>query len=247
MLEPFGLIKQSATDTLELSYVWDEWQIKNYYMFAPEELFTRLDKITNKANTGLTLAIGEWICFRFSRLSVDPVPLQFLQAAWAGSVHPAYCSYVETNDDEWRGPVREPLAVVIAIANDALFCLRDDPNVATRVCWMKNLAKHVLPETQLFEKWFEFTVQRLSQFHTKTVEIKADQINLFEEFPGQGKPVPREAFDPNYDYSPKLAPQLWDRFLKDLPAQNNPFLNNADILRDVSNMPAKPYTYSENS
>jgi hypothetical protein len=224
MLPIPAYIQSSGIAIRDVPYEWDEWRVKDYYMYVESKQFARLDLLTNKANTGLTIAAGEWICHRFSLLSQDPAPLQFLEAAWAGIIHPAYCIYTETEDDEWRGPVREPLAVMIAITNDALFCLRDDPHVATRACWMYNLARHVLPSTGAFEAWFLACIARLEQHHTKAIEHVTDETDLFDDFPGQGAPVPRQAFDPGFDYLPSDAPRLLDAFLRSHAEDTNPYL-----------------------
>src|SRR5262249_54367240 len=162
------------------------------YMFVEPAEFERLDALTNKANTALTVAIGEWICTRFAKINADPTARQFLEACWAGIVHPAYCVYTETVGDAWRGPVRAPLAVPIAIANDSLFCLAYDSHVATRACWMSNLARHVLRDASAFERWRDVAVGRLERFHTRSQEAHLAPDDLFADVEWQGRPIPRE-------------------------------------------------------
>jgi hypothetical protein len=219
---------------------WDEWDHKNYYMFAERDQFDRFNALTNAANTALVMAIGEWICGRFIRLDADPRPLQFIEAGWAAIVDPAYCIYTETVDDEWRGPVRAPLAVVIAIANDAIFCLDLDPNVATRVCWMWNLAHHVIEPHDQLDTWFEAIFRRLEQYHTKAAE--PNQEDLFSDRPPRGLPVPRAATDPALDYRADAAPALLDAFLRSLSPAENPFLRPAEFIH-VPEVPT-PYRYT---
>src|SRR5690242_2671157 len=184
-----------ATDVVR--FLWDEWNCKQYYRFVDDAMFERLDQLTNKANTGLSIAVGAWTCERFSTLDPDPSPKEYLEAAWAAVVHPAYCKYTETIDDEWRGPIRAPMALTITLVNDALFGLGYDLHVARRVCWLYNLTHHVLPDTQAFKAWFEACVQRLEQFHSQAVDTRGEEEeDIFADFPWQGSPVPREAFDP---------------------------------------------------
>jgi hypothetical protein len=245
MLNPPPHLVAASQTAVPPQYAWDEWRTKEYYMFVQPELFAELNQLTNKANTALTNGIGEWICARFKALEPDRVPLQFLEAAWAGVIHPAYCEYTETTDDEWRGVIRAPLAVMIAIANDALFCLRDDPNVATRVCWMRNLAKHVLPADSAFDAWFEACVRRLQPIHGKAQEAEADstKVDLFDQFSGQGRPVPREALDLGRTYDPAAASGLLDTFLSSLVVQANPFLRSAEEIATIPEFRHEPYRY----
>jgi len=243
MLQPPRFVQPAHAADGELLYPWDEWHVRDYYMFTDPDDFKRLDALTNKANTALTIAAGEWICVRFAPLDADPIPLQFLEAAWAGIIHPAYCEYTETVDDQWRGPVRAPLAVTIAIANDALFCLRDDPHVATRACWMRNLARHILSAPDRFDAWFDVCTERLARYHAKNNDPGALVSSVFDDFPAQGVPVPREALDPAYPYDPVEAPQLLDRFLRSLDVSANRFLRSPLELRDVDDLPGPPYRY----
>jgi hypothetical protein len=244
MLSTPSYIQANTVGSAVLLYAWDEWQIKTYYWSVDEQQFKRLEMLTNEANLGLTLAAGEWVFHRFCAVNTDPSALQFLEAAWAGMVHPAYCIYTETPDDEWRGPVRGPLAVSIAIANDAIFCLQDDPRVATRACWMYNLARHILPAHDGFDAWFESCVLRLERYHSNSTEARpAGRTGLFEDASIFTRPVPREAFDPQRPYDPMQLTALIDRFLASLQPASNPFLRNSADLALVDDLPGPPYRY----
>ena len=92
----------------------------------------------------LAIATGLWICERFRLVDSDRRPLQFLEAAWAGTISRSYCHYAEIDDDEWRSPARGPLGMTISIVNDAIFHINEDSKVAMRAVWMNSLARHVL-------------------------------------------------------------------------------------------------------
>jgi hypothetical protein len=237
-------IRDANLHLADTAYAWDEWKCREYYLFEQPDLFKRLDELTNKANTALTIGIGEWVCARFRTRDRDARPLQFMEAAWAGVVHPAYCQYTETVDDEWRGPVRAPLAIAIVVTNDALFCLADDPNVATRVCWLRNLAQHVIADTGPFDQWFEACVQRLERFHTKLLELPSTPTSLFDALPPQGQPVPREAVNLDFPYDPQQAPTLLNAYLSALKPLENPYLRTPQELQDVDDLGSAPYSYT---
>ena len=234
-------IAQANIATLTLQFAWDEWNIKSYYWDVPQALFDRLNALTDDASMSLALAIGEWVFHRFDALNRDPAALLFLEAAWAGTVHPYYCQYTETVDDEWRGPVRGPLAVMIAIANDGLFCRDNDPEVATRACWMHRLAKHVLADTAAFDAWFETTVKRLEQFHARG--SAPEPTSFFGLNLASRAPVPRDAFDLGLAYAPERTPHLIDSYLRSLDARANPYLRPADELVDVPEFNGTPYRF----
>lgn len=239
-------IEVSGVAHQQLTYAWDEWSVGEYFHFLPERQYLRLAALTNNANLGLCLASAEWVRTRFSVLDHDSIPINFIEAAWAGATHRAYCRYTEVDADEWRGPVRGPLAIMVTILNDALYGLGSNPEIATRACEMLNLANHILPSTDSFDAWWEACLNRLEQFHTKAIEINDEEPDLFENFPNQGSPVPREAFDPKYPYDPVLAPSLWDAYLRNLDPASNVFLPSIKDLSVVDDLPAAPYRYLRN-
>jgi len=238
-------IRDAGISSAEELHEWDEWNIRSYYMFEDGDQFTRLDGLTDKANTALVIASGEWVCERFRLLDRDPRPLQFLEASWAAVVNLAYCQFTVTEDDEWRGPVRGPLAMTMTIVNDALFGLEDNPDVAYRSCWMFNLARHVLPSTDAFDRWFETCVARLEVTHNSADDVPGEEEDddPFTKVPWHGSPVPREAFDLSFQYQRELAPGLLDGFLRSLRPSENPYLRNAQEIGDLGGVGQTPFAY----
>lgn len=237
---PLHIVRASIADPV-LAFAWDEWAIKSYYWDVPQALFDRLDALSDDACMSLALATGEWVFHRFDAVNSDPTPLQFIEAAWAGTVHPYYCVYSETVDDEWRGPVRGPLAVAMAIANDGLFCRANDPEVATRACWMYRLATHVLTDPGEFLKWFDAVVRRLETWHLRAV------ANTPPTFFGlsltSANPVPRAAFDVSRGYDAGRAADMVDDFLRGLDPVANPFLRPVRDLLGVEDFAGAPYHF----
>jgi hypothetical protein len=203
-----------------LLYDWDEWDVHQYFDFSDQALEQRLAEVSGRASIALSLAVGEWICHRYSLLSSDPAPMQYLEAAWAEQLLPEQCSPVETDDDEWRGLVRGPLSLVITIANDGLFCLDEDDDVPVRAVWMTNLARHLLPEPAAFEKWLAQVLDLLVQHHPKAgsegESLPDDEFHL-------GRPVARELFDTTNPYQPADEARLIAQFLQSVDS-TNPYL-----------------------
>src|SRR5262245_50646922 len=68
---------------------------------------------------------------------------------------------------------------------------------------------------------------------------------LFSQLPaGMGRPVPREALDPEAVYEPAQAPALLDAFLRSLDWVNNPFLRTASEVEDSDDFDGVPYRYA---
>lgn len=232
-------IQRAGIATNGIRYVWDEWRVNDYFLEIDDDQFKRLDDLSDAANLALAIGCGEWICHRFSLLSEDREPYYFIEAGWAAIIHPAYCLDIETDDDEWRGPVRGPLNMAISIIHDGIHRLETDPHEATRACWMYNLAMHVLPQVEDFQKWYEECVIRFEQYYPF---VESDDI--WEDFPNLGTPVPREALDPAIPYDPQNAFLLLDRFLRQLNPNQNPYLIDPEGLIDFPGFEGVPYRYS---
>ncbi|MCA9469790.1 MAG: hypothetical protein KC643_30695 [Nitrospira sp.] len=238
LLVPNYIIDANVATNL-IHYYWDEWSVKDYFIEVEEDQFERLDDLSDAANLALAIGCGEWISYRLSLLNNDPVPQNYLEAAWAAIVYPGYCKYIETVDDEWRGPIRGPLNMTISILNDGIHCRDTDSQEATRSCWMYNLAQHVLPHTDEFDRWFEACVLRLELYHPWV-----EDDDIWEEGPPFGLPVPREVLDPSFSYDPENAPELIDRFLRSLNPEHNPFLPSNDEDLEVPGFKGILYQYS---
>lgn len=203
-----------------LLYEWDEWDVHEYFDFPDEALEAQLMTVSRRASMALALAAGEWICHRYSGVSADPAPMQYLEAAWAEQMHLDTAAYVETDDDEWRGIVRGPLSLVITIANDALLCLDEDEETSIRAAWMTNLARHVLPNADAFERWLEAVIARLMQHHPRENEVIE---SMDGDVYGTGRPIARELFDTGLPVDPPAEAALIEAFLRSVDPQN-PFL-----------------------
>jgi hypothetical protein len=209
---------------------WDEWNITEYYAFVEDDFDDRMSTISGRGAMALTLAVGEWICQRFSRLDNDPAPMQFLETTWAEQMQPGLGAYTETDDDRWHGVIRGPLSMVITIANDAAFCLEEDDDSGDRAAWMTNLARHVLPKRDAFERWLQEVIDRLALHHPRK---GSEQESLPDDEFQLGRPVARELFDTTRPFGTADEPALIDQFIKAVDPQN-PFLDaNAGESADI--------------
>lgn len=221
MLRPLQPAIDAGLTDDSLLYTWDEWKVMSYWAFVDDEMDAKLALVSGRAALALALAVGEWICQRFSRLDGDPRPMQFLEAGWAEQMQPGLGAYTDPEEDEWRGLVRGPLLFVIKIANDGLFCLEEDNEPRNRPAWMTNIARRVLPTRDAFEAWLAAVLALLAQHHpkagAKTESLPDDQFDL-------GRPVARELFDTTRPYKASDEAMLIARFLQTVDPRN-PFLS----------------------
>jgi len=225
----------------DLVFPWDEWNLRPYYDHDAKGWWKRLNALSIRAQLALTNASGEWVRHRFSSVDGDVRPLQMLEAAWAGVVSPGYIRMPEPEEEEWRGPARGPLYILMLIVTDAFNHLEMDSDGASRAVWMYNLAQHVLPRTDAYDAWFGEVVQRLERHHPKPGPTEED---LFSGLPpGMGVPVSREAFDPRLAYDPAQAPAQIDAFLQRLDWRQNPYLCPPNVMSQEGFFEGTPYRY----
>lgn len=229
-------------------YPWDEWKVRDTYEPVDEELLDRFGVLTQAARVAMTIATAEWAVFRFENLSDDPVPLQYLESAWAANIDRAYGTYVETDDDEWRGPIRGPLNMTITIVVDALFCADQSEDTAENPAWMSKLAERVLPARALpaFRTWRTACLERLERYYSLPETGQDEDRDEFEGlFASEEKefPVPREVFDPTFDFRPELTEVLLNNYLAGLKPQDNEFLQSPEAMREAG-FEGTPYRYN---
>jgi hypothetical protein len=223
MLTKPAYIDRARIAVPEIRFAWDEWNVARYYQPPDNRLVARTQLLSRRANNALTIAIAEWILYRFERLSADPEPWQYIEASWAMNVDLRYGDYYEPVDDEWRGPVRGPMSMAVTFVIDALFAEEAYPNAALEPAWATRFAFHVLPTTNAFRSWLVTCLQRLEQYSPAPPEADAD---WFDEMKNWGPLTPRELFDPDFVYDPTQAPALTGQFLRTLDWQTNEFLRS---------------------
>jgi hypothetical protein len=188
----------------------------------------------------MTIAIAEWIVYRFQPFDSDPEPLQYLEAAWAANIHLAYADEMEIVDDEWSGPVRGPISMALTFVIDGLFAEEADPNAAFNPAWATKFAKHVLPEVTAFNTWVASCLARLEAFYPAPAE---EDLDWFDESKNGGALVPREVLDPAFDFNPAMTERLIRQFLAALDYQTNQFLRSPEEMHQRG-FKAVPYRSS---
>ena len=236
VLKVANYIKHADIVNPKILYKWDENDVTPIYMPADNDLVEILNKINPRAVCGLTIATAEWVVHRYYSMYNDEMPLQYLEAAWAGNVDLAYIRYIETDDDLWRGPVLGPINLAISIVIDVLFAEEDGMESPENASWIYNLANSVLPTTARFSEWHNNCVERLLKFYANYEENKDDWFgeDIDETI------IPRDLFDPEFDYKPEIAESLMSDYLQYIENQENPFLRKTSEMVEIG-FEGKPY------
>ncbi len=205
-----------------IEYMWDDGNEEQATEPIDDELLARLRGISERAIIALTSGIAEWIIYRFASLSDDPLPLQYIEAAWAMSVDLRYCGIVWDDytheSSAWTGPIRRPLAIAVNRVEYAFQAMLEYGNPELSVGWLDNLARYLITDPTPYVNWRDQIIERLETLYPRNSG----------EAPGEV--IPREALDPDLDFKPELTESLVNKFLASLNYKTNPFLNSPENM-----------------
>ncbi len=206
-----------------IPWAWDDWEVEASYEPGDAVVNERLQGLQRRAQLAMCVAIAEWIAFSLEALDADPRPQQYLEAAWLGTVHFACCPYMEWEDEEWSGPVRGPLHVMMAQVNDALHFEGADP--AENAAWLSTLAQHIVPVSASFTIWRDAVLHRLERWYPG-IEKADDDFD--DDWQALEPLVPRECFDPTAAFEPAMSIDLFRRRLAAADPNANPYLSTPE-------------------
>ena len=146
------------------------------------------------------------------------MPHQYLEAAWAAVINDRYLDPWEPPDEDWLGPIRGPLSIAMLIIKEAVMTAIFEFSPGIAPSYISNLVGYVLKDRTPFLRWRELVLNRLKKFYP---------LNLEETL---GEVVPREALDPDFNFSPEFTEKLINKFLGSLDYKTNPFLNSPEEM-----------------
>jgi hypothetical protein len=196
-----------------LEYEWNDAFPARAYADEVVPLENKIAKLQFRAVLGLAAAFGEWTVFRLAHLTDASLAVQYIEAIWASIVDWRYASGLEVPPrDRWKGQARGPLRATMFVLEEASTNARgSEPNAYDAVC-LSNLAEHVLPDSKAFRNWRRTVLDRLLPLYPYS---RKDEL---------GPPVPREAYDPAFDFKVAMTKDLTTRYLKGLDFSKNPYL-----------------------
>jgi hypothetical protein len=209
-----------------LRYLWDDTRASEDFKTDASGVVERAQAMTLRARIALGVAIYEWLVWRFSGVSTDPMPAQIAEAAWCACVDRRYMDYLELDRDEWLGPVRGPLWCATTWLLPMVFFSDDEPEEwQSGLDYLVRLARHVLPHLAPFEVWLDTVMSRLETCFEAMPEDPFDDLFSERQEQRRGPLVPREVMDTSLRYQPEQAEMLIERMLAEVGASGNPFFN----------------------
>ena len=219
------------------SYAWDEWRVEEAYQPADPEFMAAMARVSHRANVAFCIASAEWIVWRFEHLFNNPMPLVYLEAMWTANIHTAYGRYIETDDDDWRGVVKGPINIALAIVIDLVWGI-EDTVPGENASWIANLANLVIADASPYERWRKEVLGRLEELSPRPVEVEE---NPFEDDEDPGPWVPREVFDTTHRFDGSRTREYLTQFLNSVDYNTNEFLYSPSEVLEFPDFETVPY------
>lgn len=144
----------------DVSFTWSDWDPYEAVGNPSPQRVQELGALSDWALVAYALACAEWVVFRFSTLLKDDRPLQFLEAAWAYEMTDEYEPPRESEESEWKGPVRGSVDLALMTTLNAIYSTKDGkPEVDAALA--EQIAAHVVNDKQAFARWRDAVYQRL--------------------------------------------------------------------------------------
>ncbi|MGD9853094.1 MAG: hypothetical protein AB7T38_17745 [Nitrospirales bacterium] len=227
-----------------IKYKWNNEFALRFYAAKDQNvrLYEAIDLSNFKAKMALGIAITEWIIWRFKNyLDLEDADMR-IEAAWSGVIDPIYVKTLEINlspeihDSELvKGPYEIGLKILRHI--NARYT-KGDIYLAEYVVNQSMLARHIMPDKEIFSDWLTDTVKKTSTVFPRETEYD-EETGIYDAT--HEKPVPREFFDPSFVYTEETAQRVLKDFLQTLNPKENPYLNSPEEMKKQG-FKGKPYT-----
>jgi hypothetical protein len=195
------------------------------------KMWAALGKTSLRSMLLLAAGSAEWVAWRFDGLGDVQDNQRYVEAVFAGVIHPAYTiPWQWPKDGDPEGHVDAPLAECNRMLTRTYLNYNRLSLSAAQTCArVAQLAQHVIPKKKAFEDWFQESLKRLTKLHPQS---KNDPL---------GPLVSCEALNPDFKYTPAQANDLVRDFLGKLEPKTNPYLRPAAAMTKEG-FKGKPYT-----
>lgn len=213
-------LEASNCQANSLHHAWDDRKSLPELESLNEELVARLAGVSQRAVLAFASGSAEWLVYRFERLTDTTDAWDFIQTAWAMTVHPRYCVGFEfwsyETEKGWEGPVRRPIRMALEFLDAAFYLLTSeyhtDPTSMTAS--ISALTTYVMTDPAPYQRWVEDVLYRFEGLYPRDPRDPLGDV------------VPRQAVDPDVHFSADQAEALINQFLATLDHRSNRFLRD---------------------
>lgn len=215
--------------------------------FGPTQgtkVHTALEKVATCGLTTLTALSAEWLLYRLRpSIELDRY-LHYIDATLAWEIDGRYRDQSSLQGAIPKDtPVNQALGdgiwMVRRTTEDKYQTERPDSDIYSAAS-LVSIIKQVLPTKpkKAFTEWFQWAAQRATELdpEPRGRKPKYTEFDTLEEFyrtvrPYFGKPLPREALDPDSGYKPEERQARLAALLQRLDHRKNPFLRSPEQMK----------------
>jgi len=144
-----------AASIARRDFAWDDMTVFDRYQDYDTNREDDIEALCDSAKLALCIALAEWLVAAFKDHDTTGEAKATVTAFWTIFSDTHMPTYWEIDDDDWRGPYRGILGMVITLLNDAVFCLHESPVVGMRTDWMLMYCQIVFEQRDPFAAWLE--------------------------------------------------------------------------------------------
>jgi hypothetical protein len=208
MFPTFVPVEEIASE--DVRFEWSDWDPYSAVGSPPRERVKELSAISNRALVAYATACAEWVVYRFVAVSDDATPSFFLEALWVSGVDSSYPPPPESDERQWKGPVRGSIDLTLMTVLNAIGSSVDGGEPEVDAGLAEQIALHVLPRGERFLAWRDACFARLATHFSRVNDT------------GQTLGLPPQVFGRDFDYA-MLGGYAAD-FLETVDIAQNPFL-----------------------
>jgi len=240
---PPNFIKSTGIIGAPIKYKWNSDLGLKFYAAKDQNarLYKAIDASQFKAKMAIGAAVTEWIIWRFDGHTNLADAHQRIEAAWVSVIDPLYTKNLslKMKEDDDAAPVEGALELALCLLGEIHGrYAKGNIYLAERIVNQSMLARHLMPEKKPFDDWLSTTLQRAAEAFPRTTNY--DKRTGIFDASGE-KPVPREFFDPNFQYTEVHAEAALRAFLQTLDPKQNPYLNTPEEMK-AAGFKGTPYT-----
>ena len=237
-------IRKSGIVGAPLKFKWnDHVAMDHLEVDENPRLYRAVDECSFKAKMAIDALLTEWILWRFEGHTQTGDGMLRTEAAWAAVIHPLYARSLNFDLTEGVHDVDPPRGAVeltlVGLDRAQLRNIEGSIYLAEMVVNQAVLARYLAPNAKAFDAWMSDVVRRTASVFPRGAPY--DQTTEVYDASHE-KPVPRQFFDPLFQYSDAAVDQALRDFLKGLDPGANPYLRTANEMR-AEGFPGTPYQW----
>lgn len=229
-----AIIVESKSIGHPIIFKWNKKKIDSFLdpSEGNDDLENALLHINHKASIGLTAALLEWVCWRFTGYTKMNKDVQKrIEALWCSidNVENTKPLLFDTNFDiPAYGNVDGPLWITLMNVRMADVMYRKGSYyLQSELIGLVLLTRHITPRKKVFDKWFNRTIAALKQeYPCQYINNSSDEIDEAIYDSSNEPAICRDFFfDPEFECTKEASEKALTHFVENIDHKANPFLD----------------------